>query len=173
MTYTDIPKQRKQQVYGAASFWSSTSSEGTNGTHRTHSWQMTEDADYMTGMIEIPQTWNGASDLTFRPIWAGLSSSAIADTETVVFAGGWYKVAAGSVYTTATLTTFAATYTQSGAGTGGEIIRSVTFTIDYDASGNALSPGDQIYIHFRHTAAGTYDSGTAEIVFLGAVLEWS
>ena len=123
------------------------------------------DADNESAHLEyeVPDSWDGSSDLTFKIYWCGTSGDAIADTETVKWDLQYHSIQAGEAIDNGTTVTATATYTQSGAGTDKEFIET-EITIDYDHADQPLAAGDLIVMQFDRDVTGDTYSG-AGIVF--------
>jgi len=115
------------------------------------------DAEKAFLQFEIPDAWNGASDMTLKIYWSNEAGSAIANTETVKFRIAYRSVVWGTENTgNGTAATADVTYTQSGAGADGDSHIS-TITIPYSDANQPLTAGDDLCIRFdRHFSADTY-----------------
>lgn len=113
--------------------------------------------------IEVPDEWVGISDMTLEVVWMPESGDAIADTETVKWDISYRSIADGEAVDNGTVATATATYTQSGAGTDKELIKT-EITLDYDGANQPLTIGDTLGIKFDRDVTGDTYSGKAIVV---------
>ena len=120
------------------------------------------DAEVVYIVVKIPPDWDAATDLTFCVGWCGTAGDAIADTETVKFDISYNSVAptGGEVVDQGTEATATTTYTQSGAGTDKEFIKT-DITIPYTGGNQPLAANDALFIKFSRDVTGDSYSGAA------------
>lgn len=116
------------------------------------------DAEVAYFEFEIPDDWNGTSDLGIMGYFTNQPSTAIGAGETVIFDFEYRSIAEGETLTNGTAVTVSGTYTQSGAGTDGELIEGGV-VIDYDNVNQPLTAGDLMGIKVnRDMTTDTYAS---------------
>jgi hypothetical protein len=102
------------------------------------------DGEQVSLVVDIPSAWNGASDMTLRVSWTNQSGSAIPDTKKVIWDFDYRSVDPTSeTVSEGTEVAGTVTYTQSGAGTDGEIFRS-DITIPYATGNQPLAVSDNL-----------------------------
>jgi hypothetical protein len=122
------------------------------------------DAEQAIIVQEIPNDWNGASDILLKVYWTNEPGDAVQDTETVE----WNYIFRSIVYGTETISNgtavaLAETYTCATTDADGETYET-TLTLDYDGANQPLTAGDVITGLFsRDVTTDTY-SGEAIVV---------
>lgn len=120
----------------------------------------------------VPAPWDTISDIDIIIHWTNEPGTAIGDGETVIWDCDWQAKGDGEDLDSSASTNATTTYTQSGAGTDGEL-QETTIVIDYDDATNPLALGDIVGFEcFRDATADTY--GTSEdVVFLLFGIEYN
>ena len=84
------------------------------------------DAEQGSFEIDIPESWDGASDMTFVLNWTNQNGSAIPDTKQVIWDFDYRSIArSGETVSQGAAVAGTVTYTQSGAGTDGQYFQSL------------------------------------------------
>jgi hypothetical protein len=126
------------------------------------------DAETVHFVFDVPSCWIGAGasgDMTVQIFWTNESGVALADTETVKWDLTWRTKSAGEDLNNGSATSATVTYTQSGAGTDGELFQS-NITIDHDAAGNAIAEDDLLGVEFSRDMTGdTYASDAVVLMW--------
>lgn len=130
------------------------------------------DAEQADIIIDVPEGWIGTSDLTLTVTWTNQAADAIADTEDVDLEIEYRSIArTGETTSNGTAVTVAADYTQSGAGTDGELF-TATFTIDFDNANQPITVDDLFMAMVTRDLTGETNSysgnailGLAELAF--------
>jgi len=120
--------------------------------------QFAADNESVNFQFEVPESWDGASDIRFRVYWVPESGDAIADTETVKWDLQYRSIDEGEAVDNGTAVTATTTYTQSGAGTDKEFIVS-DIVIDFDNVNQPVEAGDIIVAQFDRDVSGDTYSG--------------
>ena len=135
----------------------------TIGTARGLGFDADNEAAYLE--YEVPDSFTGSGDLTFKIYWSGASGDAFADTETCKWDLNYRSLAEGEAMDNGTAVTASVTYTQSGAGTDKEFFVS-EITLDYDHADQPIAAGDLLVIQFDRDVTGDTYSGA------GIVYRW-
>lgn len=130
-------------VSGQATVGSTAPTVTTVGTYRGLSFDA--DAELVFFEFEVPDDWNGVSDMTLKAYWTNEAGDALADGETVKFDFDYRSRAEGEALDGGSAVSVSGTYTQSGAGTDKELIEGQV-TLDYDHADQPLTKGDLIGI---------------------------
>lgn len=120
--------------------------------------------------LEVPDSWDGASDMTLEVDWFAESGDVLADGETVVFDITFRSLMVGEAFDNGTVATSTGTYTQSGAGTDKEHI-TTSVTIDYDNANQPLMTGDMLGVKFNRDV--TADNYSGDAIVVDWHLEWT
>lgn len=118
------------------------------------------DAENIYFNVEVPTEWIGTSNFAIDVKWA--PSTAPANAETVKLDIQWRSVAEGEDIDGTAASTATATYTQSGAGTAGELI-DTQILVAYDDATNPLVAGDTLYFIFNRDVSGDTYGGKAVV----------
>ena len=123
------------------------------------------DAEVAYFEVEVPEDWDGSSDMALKIYWHPEDGDAPADTETVKWDATYRSIDEGEAVDNGTAVDITGTYTQSGAGTDKELIET-EITIDYDDTDQPLAVGDLIgFVFNRDVTTDTYSGD-------GIVLRW-
>jgi hypothetical protein len=118
------------------------------------------DAEQAALVVDIPESWNGASDMTLTINWTNESGSAIPDTKQGIWDFDYRSIArSGETVSQGTAVAGTVTYTQSGAGTDGELLLS-TITIPWNTGNQPDITGEA-----GNTYAGDAVAILAELLF--------
>jgi hypothetical protein len=113
------------------------------------------DAEVAYFNVEVPSEWIGTTDMVLLIDWA--PDTAPSAGETVKWDISYRTVATGEDIDATGATTGTVTYTQSGGGTAGELIKS-SITLTYNDGTNPLTVGDMIFVQFdRDVGTDSYD----------------
>lgn len=148
ITTTSFTRHHDIEV-GAALFGASAPSIEIIGIARGLGFDANAETAYFT--VEVPDDWIGTSDMDFSVDWS--PDTAPTDTETVKWDISYRSVAVGEDIDGTSTTDITSTYTQSGAGTLGELISTST-TVDFDDATNPLTAGDLIFVEFTRDVTG-------------------
>lgn len=134
-------------------------------------WAFDADAETIYVRFRAPEDWDGASDLTLKPIWHPEDGTAIALNETVIWQAVWRATPAGTAVDHDTAITVTGTHTETDdPGTDKELIRTA-ITIDYDATDQVINKGDWVTVAFSRDF--TNDTYAADAVLLGFELAYT
>lgn len=130
------------------------------------------DAEQTDLIIDIPEAWDGVSDLTLEITWTNEATDAIADTEDVDLDIEFRSISrTGETTSQGTAVVIASDYTQSGSGTDGELF-SATFLIDFDGATQPVSVDDLFLAIVTRDVTGESNSysgdailGFAELIY--------
>lgn len=140
-------------------------------TGDTIAWGFDADNEQVGISFQVPQDWDGVSDITLKFGWHPQSGTAIADTKTVIWQYSYHAInGSGEAVDNGTDVDAAVTYTQSGAGTDKEGIVS-SIALDYDNANQPLTPGDIVTGTFGiDFTTMTYAAG---VMFMHAWIEYN
>ncbi|MCK5018781.1 MAG: hypothetical protein KAS32_17090 [Candidatus Peribacteraceae bacterium] len=115
------------------------------------------DAEVVHLTKEVPDDWDGVSDLSLDVYWTNEDGDNIADTETVIWLCSYRSIIWGTEnIENGTAVSPSVTYTQSGAGADGDSHIS-DIVIDYDNGNQPVTAGDTIIMIFsRDMTNDTY-----------------
>lgn len=125
--------------------------------------QTTDDKSYFTW--HVPTDWDGASDITITVRWQPEAGDAMADGEVVNWVVTYRATADGEDYDATGTSTANTSYTQSGAGTDGEVIYT-DITIAYDDGTNPLAVGDSLTVALDRNEGIANDADLDACAFL-------
>lgn len=123
-------------------------------------WFFDADAESICTTVNIPEDWDGASDMVFKVMWTNEGGTAIGDGETVIWDVDFHvaKVDGSSTVVAGTDANATATYTQTGAGTDYQV-QVTSITLDYDNANQPLAAGDILGLELRREfSTDTYGS---------------
>ena len=158
LEYT-VARERTIQLYPGALLPGATDPTQTTAIGTFTGWAFDNDNESKHfGPVIVPADWDGASDMTLDLYWVPESGAAIADTKTVKWDGTWRVKAAGGVVDAATVGSMTTTYTQSGAGTDKELIKT-SLAVDYDDTNQPIVASSLLSILLdRDMTTDTYAS---------------
>jgi len=109
--------------------------------------------------FEIPDDWNGTSDMELKIYGFTEAGDVIGAGEVVEFDAEYRSIAEGEAYDNGTSVTISPTYTQAGAGTDKSFIE-LEVAIDFDNGNQPLTKGDLVgFKCYRDvTTSDTYSS---------------
>lgn len=137
---------------GAASVGATAPSTVTIGTWRGLEFDAAGELAFIE--FEVPDDWNGTSDMTLQIYGYAETGDAVANAEIIQFDADYRSVAGGEAYDNGTLVTISPTYTQSGAGTDKAQIE-LTVVIDYDNANQPLTKNDIVGFVINRDVGGT------------------
>ena len=121
------------------------------------------DAETVNLTFEIPDDWNGTSDMMLKVYWSNEPADALANTETVKWDFTYRVTAEGEDLDADPAGSGTGTYTQSGAGTDGELIET-EITIVYNESNQPLVVDSIVGILLDRDMTGDSYAGDAVVI---------
>jgi hypothetical protein len=121
------------------------------------------DAEVINFVNEVPEEWDGISDMTLEIHWYPTAGDIVANGETVKWDVTYRSIAEGEPVDNGTAVTITATFTGGASETDKEHYET-TLTIDYDDVNQPLTVGDDMGFQFDRDVSGDTYSG-AGIVF--------
>jgi hypothetical protein len=114
--------------------------------------------------FEVPDDWNGTSDMELKIYGFPTAGDAVADGEVVEFDATYRSIAEGEAYDNGTAVTISPNYTQSGGGTDKALIE-LEATIAYTGGNQPLTKGDVMGFKINRdvTTSDTY-SGDFNVI---------
>ena len=111
------------------------------------------DAELAFIEFEVPDDWNGTSDLTLKIYGFPDTGDAVADSEKIEFDAVYRSIAEGEPHDNGTAVTITPNYTQSGGGTDEALIE-LEGTIDYDNENQTIAKGDVVGFKINRDVSG-------------------
>lgn len=115
--------------------------------------------------IEVPEDWDGASDMTLKIYYMTTDGDAVQNGETIKLDVDYRSIAEGEAVDNGTVVSITDTYTASGNQTDKELFEQ-TITIDYDNGNQPLTAGDVVSFLFNRDV--TTDTYTGAVI----VIRW-
>jgi hypothetical protein len=123
-------------------------------------------SEYAYIEYEVPDEWDGASDIKVKVYWEAESGDAVAAGETVTWLLDYNSIAWGTeVYDNGTEASATVTYTQAGGGDADKQTYESEMTLPYNDADQPIAAGDLIVVRVERNSSDSYTGEAIAVKF--------